>query len=59
LNREAVVALQFMPAISPASIGQRVTPAMATGVADRIWSLKEIVKLLDFSAKSCSNIEQD
>ena len=29
----------------------RVTPAMEAGIADHIWSLEELVSLLDRSAK--------
>lgn len=32
----------------------RVTPAMAAGVSDHVWSLEEIVGLLDAAAKKAA-----
>ncbi len=32
----------------------RVTPAMASGVADHVWSLEEIVWLLDVADKKAA-----
>ena len=59
-NHEAAIALHFMY-YNFARIHQslRVTPAMAAGVSDHVWSLEEIVRLLDVSEKSCSIVEQD
>ena len=47
-NHEAAISLHYMH-YNFARIHQtlRVTPAMEAGVADRVWSLGEIVKLLD------------
>jgi hypothetical protein len=47
-NHEAAVALHFMH-YNFARVHQtlRVTPAMEAGVADHVWSLEEIVSLLD------------
>lgn len=47
-NHEAAIALHFMY-YNFARIHQtlRVTPAMAAGVSDHVWSLEEIVLLLD------------
>jgi hypothetical protein len=46
-NHEAVVALHFMH-YNFARIRRtlRVTPAMAAGVSDHVWSLEEIIALL-------------
>ena len=50
-NLEATVALHFMH-YNFARIHQtlRITPAMAAGVSDRVWSIGEIVGLLDGEA---------
>jgi hypothetical protein len=47
-NHEAAVALHFMH-YNFVRINQtlRVTPAMAAGVTDRLWSVEDIAKLLD------------
>jgi IS1 family transposase len=47
-NHEAAIALHYMH-YNFARIHQtlRVTPAMVAGIADHIWGLEEIVKLLD------------
>lgn len=50
-NHVAMVAIHFMHY----NFGRihetlRVTPAMAAGVADHVWSLEEIVRLLDQKA---------
>ena len=47
-NHEAAVTLHFMH-YNFARVHQtlRVTPAMEAGVADHVWSLEEIVGLLD------------
>ena len=47
-NHEAAVALHFMH-YNFVRIHQtlRVTPAMAAGVTDRLWSVEDIAKLLD------------
>ena len=49
-NHEAAIALHYMH-YNFARIHQslRVTPAMAAGVSDRVWSLEEIVSLMDSS----------
>jgi hypothetical protein len=47
-NHEAAVALHFMHynfARSHQTL--RVTPAMEAGIADRVWTMTEIVELLD------------
>jgi hypothetical protein len=46
-NHEAAVALHFM-FYNFARIHQtlRITPAMAAGISDHVWSLEEIVKLV-------------
>lgn len=46
-NHEAAIALHYMH-YNFARIHQtlRITPAMAAGIADHIWSLEEIVGLL-------------
>lgn len=47
-NHEAAIALHFMHYnFSHVHQTLRVTPAMEVGVADHIWSLEEIVSLLD------------
>jgi len=47
-NHEAAVALHFMH-YNFVRVHQtlRCTPAMAAGVSDHVWSLKEVVALLD------------
>jgi hypothetical protein len=47
-NHEAAIALHFMY-YNFGRIHQtlRITPAMAAGVSDHVWSIEEIVKLLD------------
>lgn len=47
-DHEVAVALHFM-LYNFARIHQtlRITPAMAAGVSDRVWSLEEIVRLID------------
>lgn len=47
-NHEAAIALHFMH-YNFARVHQtlRVTPAMEAGVADHVWSIEEIVRLLD------------
>jgi len=47
-NHEAAIALHYMH-YNFCRIHQtlRVTPAMEAGIADHVWSLEEIVKLLD------------
>jgi hypothetical protein len=47
-NHEAAIALHFMH-YNFARIHQtlRVTPAMEAGISDRVWSIEEIVRLLD------------
>jgi hypothetical protein len=47
-NHEAAIALHYMH-YNFARIHQslRVTPAMAANVSDHVWSLEEIVNLLD------------
>jgi hypothetical protein len=47
-NHEVSIALHFMH-YNFARVHQtlRVTPAMEAGIADHVWSLEEIVKLLD------------
>ena len=46
-NHEAAIALHFMH-YNFARIHQtlRVTPAMAAGIADHVWTLEEIVALI-------------
>jgi hypothetical protein len=46
-NHEAAVALHFMH-YNFARVHQtlRVTPAMEAGIADHVWTLREIVELL-------------
>ena len=46
-NHEAAVALHFM-FYNFARMHQtlRITPAMAAGISDHVWSLEEIVKLV-------------
>jgi hypothetical protein len=48
LNHECAAALHFMY-YNFARIHQtvRITPAMAAGVSNHVWSIEEIVKLLD------------
>jgi hypothetical protein len=52
-NHKAAVALHFMHC-NFARIHQmlRVTPAMEAGVADHVWSIAEIVGLLDWPQAS-------
>jgi hypothetical protein len=52
-NHKAAVALHFMH-YNFARIHQtlRVTPAMEAGVSDHIWSIEEIVRLLDTEIQS-------
>ena len=47
-NHEAAIALHFMH-YNFVRIHQtlRVTPAMAAGVTDRLWSIEDIAALLD------------
>ena len=47
-NHEAAVALHFMH-YNFARVHQtlRVTPAMEAGIADHVWTLEEIVRLMD------------
>src|SRR4051812_5369525 len=47
-NHEAAIALHFMY-YNFGRVHQtlRITPAMAAGVSDHVWSIEEIVKLLD------------
>jgi hypothetical protein len=47
-NHEAAIALHYVH-YNFARIHQtlRVTPAMATGIADHVWSLEQIAGLLD------------
>jgi IS1 family transposase len=48
LNLEAAVALHFMHYnFGPVHQTLRVTPAMEAGIADHVWTLPEIVALLD------------
>jgi hypothetical protein len=49
-NHEAAVALHFMH-YNFACVHQtlRVTPAMEAGIADHVWSLEEIVNLIEFA----------
>ncbi len=51
-NHEAAVALHFMH-YNFCRVHQtlRVTPAMEAGIADRVWSLEEIVALIDVADK--------
>jgi hypothetical protein len=47
-NHAAAVALYFMfYNFAPVHQTLRVTPAMEAGVADHVWSIAEIVALLD------------
>ena len=49
-NHAAMVSLHFMHynfARPHMSLGKRTTPAMAAGVADHVWSVDEIVGLLN------------
>lgn len=49
-NLEYAVALHFMYynfARPHKTLGTLVTPAMAAGVSDHVWSVEEIVKLAD------------
>ena len=47
-NHEAAIALHFMHYIfCRVNISLRVTPAMEAGVADHVWSLEKVVKLLE------------
>jgi hypothetical protein len=50
-NHEAAIALHYMH-YNFARIHQslRVTPAMAAGVSEHVWSLEEIVSLLNHAA---------
>lgn len=50
-NHKAAVALHFMH-YNFARLHQtlRVTPAMEAGVSDHVWSVEEIVGLLDWAA---------
>ena len=54
-NHAAAVALHFMP-YNFARIHRtlRITPAMASGVADHVWSLEEVVGLLDVADKKAA-----
>jgi hypothetical protein len=47
-NHEAAIALHFMH-YNFARVHQtlRVTPAMEAGIADHVWTIEEIVRLLD------------
>jgi hypothetical protein len=51
-NHSAAVALHYMH-YNFARIHKtlRVTPAMAAGIADHVWSIEEIVGLLDTEAQ--------
>jgi len=47
-NHEAAVALHYMHYnLCRIHSSLRVTPAMEAGVADHVWSLEEVVALLD------------
>ena len=47
-NHEAAIALHFMYYnFARIHMSLRITPAMAAGVSDHVWSLEEIVRLLD------------
>ena len=49
-NLEAAVSLHFMHynfCRPHQSLGKKMTPAMAAGVSDHVWSLEEIAELLD------------
>ena len=54
-NHAAAVALHFMH-YNFARIHRtlRITPAMAAGVASHVWSLEEIVRLLDAADKKAA-----
>jgi hypothetical protein len=34
--------------LTKANAGRKTTPAMAAGKADRVWTLEDLVRLLDF-----------
>ena len=49
-NHAAMVSLHFMHynfARAHSSLGKQMTPAMAAGVADHVWTVQEIAELLD------------
>ena len=52
-NHKAAVALHFMH-YNFARIHQtlRVTPAMEAGVSDHVWSIEEIIRLLETHGRS-------
>jgi hypothetical protein len=54
-NHEAAVALHFVQ-YNFCRVHQtlRVTPAMAAGVTDHVWSLEEVVGLLDAADKKAA-----
>ena len=54
-NRAAMVAIHFMH-YNFARVHKtlRITPAMAAGLADHIWSLEELVGLLDTQTKGAT-----
>jgi hypothetical protein len=57
-NHAAVVALSFMyDNFGRVHLTLRVTPAMEAGIADHVWSIEEIVNLLEAHDENASGYQ--